>query len=64
MNTIYYFWVKARNSVGLGPYSNSSSAKTYLGVYVNVGGVWKPAIPYVRTGGVWKQAQPNPFHTS
>jgi hypothetical protein len=63
MNTVYYFWVKARNAIGLGPYSPSASAKTYLGVYVNVGGVWKPAIPYVRTGGVWKQAQPNPVYT-
>lgn len=58
MNTVYYFWVRARNAVGWGGWSSSSSAKTYLGVYVNVGGVWKPAIPYVRTGGVWKQAQP------
>lgn len=58
MNTVYYFWVRARNAVGWGGWSHSSSAKTYLGVYVNVGGVWKPAIPYVRVGGVWKQAQP------
>lgn len=58
MNTVYYFWVQARNAVGWGPFSPSASAKTYLGVYVNVAGTWKPAIPYVRTGGVWKQAQP------
>lgn len=58
MNTVYYFWVRARNANGWGPWSPSSSAKTYLGVYVNVAGTWKPAIPYVRTGGVWKQAQP------
>lgn len=58
MNTVYYFWVRARNSAGWGAWSPSSSAKTYLGVYVNAAGVWKPAIPYVRTGGVWKQAQP------
>jgi hypothetical protein len=63
MNTVYYFWVKARNANGLGPYSKQSSAKTYLGVYVNVGGIWKPAIPYVRTGGIWKQAQPTPVYT-
>jgi hypothetical protein len=58
MNTVYYFWVRARNANGWGGWSASSSAKTILGVYVNVNGVWKPAIPYVRTGGVWKQAQP------
>lgn len=58
MNTVYYFWVRARNSAGWGAWSPSSSAKTYLGVYVNVAGKWKPAIPYVRVGGVWKQAQP------
>jgi Fibronectin type III domain len=63
MNTVYYFWVKARNAIGLGPYSPSASAKTYLGVYVNVGGIWKPAIPYVNVAGVWKQAQPNPVYT-
>lgn len=58
MNTTYYVWVRAKNAIGLSPWSKAASAKTYLGVYVNVGGVWKPAIPYVRTGGVWKQAQP------
>jgi hypothetical protein len=58
MNTTYYFWVRAKNAVGLSAWSKPASAKTYLGVYVNVNGIWKPAIPYVRTGGVWKQAQP------
>lgn len=58
MNTVYYFWIRARNANGWGPWSASSSAKTFLGVYVNVAGTWKPAIPYVRIGGVWKQAQP------
>jgi hypothetical protein len=58
MNTTYYFWVRAKNAIGLSPWSKPASAKTYLGVYVNVNGVWKPAIPFVRTGGVWKQAQP------
>lgn len=58
MNTVYYVWVRARNAVGWGPWSASASAKTYLGCYVNVAGVWKPALPYVRTGGIWKLAEP------
>lgn len=58
MNTTYYFWVLARNAIGEGAWSKPASAKTYLGVYVNVAGTWKPALPYVRVGGVWKIAQP------
>jgi hypothetical protein len=54
----YYFWVKATNSVGTGPYSASSNTTTIAGARVNVGGVWKQAIPYVRDGGVWKVARP------
>jgi len=61
MNTVYYFAVKARNAIGLSPYSVSTVVKTYLGVYVKVNGVWKLAVPYVRTGGIWKQAQPWPL---
>jgi hypothetical protein len=58
MNTLYYFWVRAKNAVGLSPWSKPSSAKTFLGVYVYYNNTWTPAIPYVLTGGVWKQAQP------
>lgn len=58
MNTLYYFWVRATNAVGSGGWSKPASATTYLGVYVNVAGIWIPAFPYVRTGGVWKLAKP------
>lgn len=56
--TKYYFWVKATNSAGTGPYSASSNAETIAGARVNVGGTWVKAIPYVRVGGVWKLATP------
>jgi len=58
MGTLYYVWVQAQNSVGWSGWSPSSFATTFLGAYVNVGGVWKPAVPYVNDAGVWKRAQP------
>lgn len=56
--TIYFFRVRARNSIGWGPWSPFTSAATIAGVRINVGGVWKLAVPYVRSGGVWKLARP------
>jgi hypothetical protein len=58
MGTLYYVWVQSQNAIGWSDWSQSSFATTFLGAYVNVGGVWKTAIPYVRSGGVWKQALP------
>lgn len=58
MGTVYYFKYRARNSVGTSAWSAISSAKTYLGAYVNVGGVWRVAIPYVKSSGSWRQAEP------
>lgn len=56
--TKYYFWVRARNSVGWGPWSASNAVTTLAGARILVGGVWKTAVPYVRVGGVWKLARP------
>lgn len=56
--TTYYFWVRAQNSVGLGPWSAATTAQTVAGVMVKVGTEWKIAVPYVRVGGVWVIAQP------
>jgi hypothetical protein len=56
--TTYYFWTRAINSVGSGPWSAVASAATIAGARINVGGVWVIAIPYVRDGGVWKKATP------
>jgi len=56
--TTYYFWVRAQNSVGWGPYSASASVMTIAGVRIKDGGVWKIAVPYVRDAGVWKLARP------
>lgn len=56
--TLYYFWVRARNSVGWSAWSNSRNIRTISGARVKVGAVWKEAVPYVKDGGVWKLAQP------
>jgi hypothetical protein len=53
----YYFWARGHNSVGWGPYSAVTAAKTIAGVRINVAGVWKDAVPYVRDAGVWKVAE-------
>lgn len=56
--TKYYFWVRAKNSIGWGPWSNSSSNQTIAGARIKVGTVWKVAVPYVKVNGVWKVARP------
>jgi hypothetical protein len=53
----YYFWARAKNSYGWGPYSASKSVRTAGGVWILVGNTWKQAVPYVRQNGVWKVAQ-------
>lgn len=55
--TLYYFWVRAQNSVGWGAWSASRSVRTVAGVYVKVGAETKLAVPYVKVGGVWKIAE-------
>jgi len=54
----YYFRARAQNAIGWSPWSAISSVMTLAGARVNVGGVWKQAVPWVRTGGVWKVARP------
>lgn len=56
--TKYYFWVRAKNAIGNGPWSASANTTTVAGVRIKVAGVWKFAIPYVKVAGVWKIAQP------
>lgn len=56
--TKYYFWVRAKNSVGTGTWSPSSNAMTLAGAHINVAGTWKLAIPYVNVAGTWKMAIP------
>lgn len=55
---INYFWAQGRNAYGWGPLSARSSIKLPAGARLNVGGVWKDAVPYVRVGGIWKPAEP------
>jgi hypothetical protein len=55
----YYFWARARNSVGWGPWTSTASRLILIaGSRVLVAGQWKRAVPYVRVGGVWKVAEP------
>lgn len=56
--TTYYFWVRAKNSVGWGAWSAPRSIRTIAGAYVKVGAETKLAVPYVKVGGVWKIAEP------
>jgi hypothetical protein len=56
--TLYYFRSRTRNSVGFSAWSAYTTARTIAGAFVNVAGVWKPAIPYVKVAGVWKIARP------
>lgn len=57
--TVYYFWVRAHNSVGWGSYSAQFvSQQTIAGVRIKDGGVWKIAVPYVKDAGTWKLARP------
>lgn len=55
---LYYFFARAHNSVGWGPWSAATPAKTIAGARVKVGAVWKEAVPYVRVSGVWRVARP------
>lgn len=55
---VNYFWAQQRNTYGWSPVSARTSVKTPAGARVNVGGVWKQAVPYVRVGGIWKPAEP------
>lgn len=54
--TTMYYWVRAHNAVGWGPFSGPKSGTLLPGIRVKVGGVWKNAIPYVKVAGVWKAA--------
>ena len=54
--TKMYYWVRAHNAVGWGPFNGPQSGTLLPGIRVKVGGVWKNAIPYVKVAGVWKAA--------
>lgn len=66
--TVYYFFVRAQNSVGWGPWSIPNSARTVAGAYATLvvtdpttgfGVVsWKLAVPYVNVAGTWFPAEP------
>jgi hypothetical protein len=56
--TVYYFRVRAQNSVGWSAWSPATSIRTVAGAYIKVGAETKLAVPYVRVGGVWKIAEP------
>lgn len=55
---LYYFKVRAQNSIGWGDWSAISNVTLVAGAWVKDGVVWKRAVPWVRDGGVWKVAKP------
>lgn len=56
--TTYYFWARAKNSVGYSAWSSPTSNKTAPGARIKVAGVWRDAIPYVKVNGTWKIGRP------
>lgn len=54
----YYFWARARNAVGWGPWSARTQTDLIAGARVRQGSAWKRAVPYVRVNGVWRVARP------
>lgn len=56
--TTYFFWVRAINAVGTGPWSPFAANSTIAGARIKVGTSWVIAVAYVRDGGVWKLAVP------
>lgn len=55
---LYYFWVRSRNSVGWGPWSERSQVLLIAGARVLVGTEWKRAVPYLKVDGQWKVVRP------
>lgn len=53
----YYYWAQARNVYGWSAFSNRTEVILIAGARVNVGGVWKRAVPYVNDNGTWKMAR-------
>jgi hypothetical protein len=56
--TTYYFWVRAQNGVGWGPWSGRASVRTIAGVYILAAGSWHLAVPYINAAGSWHVAEP------
>ena len=61
--TKYYFWSRARNAIGYGPWSARSDATTLTGVKVKQAGVQKTAIAMVKFNGTWRKAVPYVNHS-
>jgi len=55
---LYYFWIRNRNSIGWGPWSERAQVLLIAGARVLDGVEWKRAVPYINVGGVWKVARP------
>ena len=54
----YYFFVRAQNAIGWGPWSSPSLVGTPPGARVKDGAVYKNAIPYLKVAGVWRVVEP------
>lgn len=55
---LYYFWVRSRNAVGWGPWSERRQVTLIAGARIFVGTQWVRAVPYVRINGTWKVVRP------
>lgn len=54
----YYFWVRNRNAVGWGAWSERLQIELVAGARIFSGGQWKRAVPYVKVAGTWKVVRP------
>lgn len=55
---LYYFWVRNRNSIGWGPWSDRAQVLLIAGARIMVDGEWKRAVPYIKVDGQWKVGRP------
>lgn len=53
----YYFWARARNQIGWGPWSTVRSATLASAIYITEGPASKEALAYVNVNGTWRVAE-------
>lgn len=54
----YYFWARARNDLGWGPWSIRTDVQLPAGALLRTGGQYKRVLPWVKVDGVWRLTTP------
>lgn len=55
---IYYFWTRAENGIGWGPWSPVAQVQLIAGARIYTGAQWKRAVPYIKVAGTWRVVRP------